>query len=418
MPKTLDKNEINPVGEGSVALPGKSRNTIRLILFLASFILSALALIAFDDFYSAEVQRDFRSSFTPNSCGMHDPVRAYALKPNCTCTMNWGRDPYQLFTNNLGFRDERIRDVPLTDVRPRLLILGDSFTLSMTPWQDSYVGQIAAALPQYDFLNGGVMGYSASNYPNVARMVFAKGVAIDEVIVFLSVHVVHDEAAVYRDIDSSGAVALPKLWGNFATLPWSTRKHLSSRFLITYSILDSIERFLVRHGYYGVAVTHPELPVFDQEASAWTYRKVDEIDPYPLGYAPLGVEGGIAKAKVKMNLLWQELQKRNIPISVVVYPDPAQLLHDTADSIQVRIWREWCEGKCKRFISVFPSFFTVKAQCPRLQPGCWYLSHFVYGDLHYNAAGNALVADAVIQSLKQDPPTKPERQVSGAAGQP
>ena len=61
-----------------------------------------------------------------------------------------------------------------------------------------------------------------------------------------------------------------------------------------------------------------------------------------------------------MDRLWQELSSRKIPISVVVYPWPAQVVHDTADSLQVRIWREWCDGKCKRFISLFPEFLAAR----------------------------------------------------------
>ena len=152
-------------------------------------------------------------------------------------------------------------------------------------------------------------------------------------------------------------------------------------------------------------------------SSAWTYRKVDETNPYPAGYQPLGVEGGIAKEKAKMTLLWQELEKRHIPLSVVVYPYPAQLIHDTSDSRQVRIWRDWCEGKCRRFLSLFPAFFAAKEACPQGQPGCWYPKLFIFGDAHYNAAGNALVADAVIQSLTEDPPAKRrEADVDGTSG--
>jgi len=114
-----------------------------------------------------------------------------------------------------------------------------------------------------------------------------------------------------------------------------------------------------------------------------------------------------------MTLLWQELEKRNIPISVVVYRWPAQVLHDTAESRQVRIWRDWCEGKCKRFISLFPAFLAVKKQCSWIRPGCWYPSLFVFGDVHFNAAGNALVADAVTKSLAEEPPTKRQPEVSG-----
>ncbi len=105
-----------------------------------------------------------------------------------------------------------------------------------------------------------------------------------------------------------------------------------------------------------------------------------------------------------MDLLWRELQDRNIALSVVVDPWPAQLAHDKVDSRQVTIWREWCKGRCKRFITMFPPYFAVKDQCPRSQPGCWYLDDFIFGDTHYNSAGEALAADVLIDSLNRTPP--------------
>jgi hypothetical protein len=89
---------------------------------------------------------------------------------------------------------------------------------------------------------------------------------------------------------------------------------------------------------------------------------VPETERFPNAYAPLGLEGGIAKEKARMTLLWQELARRNIPVSVVVYP--SQIAHDTADSRQERIWHDWCKGKCERFISVFPVFQLAREQCP------------------------------------------------------
>jgi hypothetical protein len=79
----------------------------------------------------------------------------------------------------------------------------------------------------------------------------------------------------------------------------------------------------------------------------------------------------------------------------------------------VRIWREWCEGKCRRFITLFPAFFAVKEECPRIQPGCWYLSHFIFGDTHYNSAGDAIVAGVIADSLAEKPVAKRQAQVSG-----
>jgi len=373
-------------------------------LLLAGLVIGAVVFLTLDWVRTALIQRSAASSMG-KSCRAPDPVRHHVFKPNSSCVEGWGESTYEVFTNSLGFRDEKIREVPLADGRPRILILGDSFTESKGAWRDSYVGRIAAHFPQYDFLNGGVISYSPSNYLNTARMVLAMGVEIDEVIVFIDISDVQDEAAFYRDVDASGAVtgssqgSLPMSW--YAAWRFRILRYLA----LTNYLFEFFERVLVGHGYYHL--TRDWFGnTFDTERSAWTFRKVNEAAPYPAGYAPLGVEGGIAKEKTKMTLLWQELEKRNIPISVVVDPWPAQVVHDTAESRQVRIWRDWCEGKCKRFVSLFPAFLAAKEQCPRSQPGCWYLRLFVFGDTHYNAAGNALVANEIINSLTEDPPTK------------
>jgi hypothetical protein len=408
--KMLDKIELR---EQAYATPFWRRYKMVLLL-LASVAFSVAIFLALDWLRTAAIVRSAGVSVT---CRISDPVRHHAYKPNCSFKDHWGKSYYDFSTNNLGLRDEEIRQVPLSDMRPRILMLGDSFTEGQVSWRDSYVGMIAAHFPQYDVLNGGVGSYAPSNYLNMAKMVLASGTQLDEVIVFIDTGDAADEAAFYRDVDASGAVAGPvqqhwnKSW--YATFRHFITKHL----LLTSYIFELVERQLVAQGYYHLTMTLLAENAFDVEGAAWPYRNVDEVDPYPAGYAPLGVEGGIAKEKAKMNLLWQELQQRNIPISVVVYPYPGQVVHDTVDSRQVRIWQQWCEGKCKRFISLFPEFLAAKAQCPQSRPGCWYLDDFIFGDFHYNANGNAIVANAVINSLDEDPPDKLEPQVSDATEQ-
>jgi hypothetical protein len=317
-------------------------------------------------------------------------------------------------TNSLGFRDKQIREVPPIDTKPRVLMLGDSFTEGMVAWNDSFVGQIAANFPQYDFLNGGVGGYSPSNYLNTARMALSEGVNFDEAIVFIDISDAQDEAAFYRDASASGAVAIPDRHFFYRNWYSKLRMAISEHFLLTNYIYEIFEKALVKCGYYHIDRGNNGNE-FDFEKSAWTYRPVSNDLPFETGYAPLGLEGGIAKEKAKMTLLWQELAQRAIPISVVVFPYPAQIVHDMVDSRQVRIWREWCAGKCKRFITVFPAFFAAKEQCSRSQPGCWYLKYFVFGDIHYNGAGNALVTEAVSKSLSAVLVIKRELQATGMA---
>jgi hypothetical protein len=389
----------------SASSPPSRQKGLKVMVFLASFAVSATLFLAFDFAYSDALQRA-PAVGKLNSCRISDRTRHHALKPDCFSMDRWGNNSYEFFTNSLGFRDDKIRDVPLTDPRPRILILGNSFTEGELPWQGSYVGVITLHFPQYDFLNGGLGMYSPSNYVNVTRKLLATGYEIDEVVVFLDTANVADEAAFYHDVDDSGAVAgpqrqgWPKWW--YARLRYLIAKHL----FLTNDVFEFVERQLVAHGYYHLTVTLLAANVFDLEGPAWPYRKVNESDPYPSGYAPLGLEGGLAKEKAKMDLLWQELQERNIPLSIVVYPYPSQVVHDSVDSRQVRIWREWCQGKCERFISLFPAFFAVKDQCLGLQPGCWYLDNYVFGDFHLNAKGNTLIAQGVIESLADLPPGK------------
>jgi hypothetical protein len=387
---------------------------VKSALLLLSLLFSAIVFLALDWIRTATIERSARVQAGTANCRVADPVRHHAYRPDCTFQDHWGKDWYDFSTNSLGFRDEKPRQVQPVETRPRILLLGDSFTEGQLAWRDSYAAMIAAHFPQYEFLNGGVGSYAPSNYFNVARMLLAKGVDFDEVILFLDTGDAADEAAFYRDVDSSGAVAGPiqQRWKR----SWysASRYFIAKHLLLTNYLVEFLERQLVAHGFYHLTITLLGTNAFDVEGAAWPYRAVNESDPYPSGYAPLGVTGGIAKEKVKMNLLWQELAARNIPLSVVVYPYPGQVVHDTVDSKQVRIWREWCEGKCKSFISLFPDFLALKDQCPRSQPGCWYLNDFIFGDFHYNAGGNALVAREIIKNLEEYPPAKIQSHVSGS----
>src|SRR5208283_1536198 len=284
---------MNAIEDGGSSQSRGRHCQMKLALLLVGLVCSAAVFLTLDWFRTTTIQRSAASRLM-KPCRVRDPVRHHATQPNCSCTESWGANPYEIFTNSLGFRDEKVREVPLADARPRILMLGDSFTEGKIAWRDSYVGRIAARYPQYDFLNGGVNSYSPSNYLNTARMVLAKGVDIDEVIVFMDLSDVNDEAAYYRDVDASGAVTGPERQRLIMSWHAKWRSNITKHLLLTHRIFEFIERVLVGHGYYhltwgGFGDT------FDAERSAWTYRRVNETDPNPAGYAPLGVEGGIAK---------------------------------------------------------------------------------------------------------------------------
>jgi hypothetical protein len=362
--------------------------------------------LAGDRLYSALMARKHPAQET-ETCAVLDPVRTHALKPNCVGQRRWGRETFAFVTNSLGFRDQRVREVPLSDPRPRIVLLGDSFTQGESSWETTYAGMLTARFPQYEILNGGVSSYSPSNYLNVVRTLLDKHVEFDDVYVFIDMSDTQDEAAYYHDIDASGAVGKPvrESWTHTVTRYHKVRTTIERDYLLTNFLMALGERTMVSLGGYYLN-TDLGGNVFDLDRSAWTYRKVSDTEPYNDGYAPLGLEGGIAKEKAKMTLLWQALAAHHIALNVVVYPWPAQVVHDTADSRQVRIWRDWCAGRCQDFISLFPAFLAEKARCPWYERGCWYTKDFVFGDFHYTAAGNVFVADAVAKSIEAAPVRK------------
>ncbi len=401
----MSATPANAVSSSPAAIDRKRQRRIKLFLFVCSLLVSVAAFVAIDYVYSKVMLGSAVSGGPHGFCFSRDPVRAFAFQPNCSCVRPWLGSSYEFNTNNLGFRDERIRDVPLISARPRILILGDSAPEGMTSWQDSFIGRLAAAFPQYEFLNSSVEGYSPSNYLNTARMLMQKGVQFDEAVVFIDISDAQDEAAFFHDKESSGAVATASAKKTKSNSYSDLRLGINDHLLLTNDVFQFFEKELVRLGWYHLDLGHGGNE-FDLERSAWTYRAVSDTEPYEAGYAPLGLEGGIAREKSKMDELYRELQQRGVPITVVVYPWPAQLAHDTVDSRQVRLWRDWCDGKCRRFVNLFPAFFAIKDNCPPLQPGCWYLSHFIFGDTHYNSAGDAAVADAIGKSLEATPVKK------------
>ncbi len=338
-------------------------------------------------------------------CEVPHPLRHHALKADCRGSQHWGRATFPVITNSLGFRDEAPRRVGKAADRPRLLLLGDSFVRGPSAWPDTVAGMLAERLPEIEVLNGGVDSYSPSNYLNLTREVLAAGYEIDETMVFLDISDIQDEAAYYRDAEGGWAVHGPALTDERTSFYARTRQVIRRRLLLTDTVFEWVEHALVAFGVY-----HLNLPpygnLFSMPRSAWTYSDPPDGLVFPSGYAPLGAAGGIKKAKAKLAGLYRLLKGRRIPLSVAVYPWPEQIVHDDAESRQVSVWRQWCRDKCKRFVSAFQPLLAEKKRCTALLPGCWYARNFIFGDVHFNRAGNRLVVDTVIEALRRAPVVK------------
>jgi hypothetical protein len=287
--------------------------------------------------------------------GITHPAYGHGLAPNHKGEEDWGSN-IEVATNSLGLRDRAPRNVPLRSNRTRVLFLGDSFTEGVgTQYEETFVGRFAAAFPQLDVLNAGVSSYAPSHYYAKAKYLLETGLQIDEIIVYVDVSDIQDEAIFYQ-FDRNGRLLEGSFdptchsqelifWSPSPWVKWSYVLELAySRYLLHFARHDPPQN-------PTSTLTGPGEPYGpDRARASWTY------DSHSPCYGKMGIEGGISKTLAQMDKLFALASERNIPLSVGVYPWPQQLLYDSEESRQVQIWRAWCDGKCRRRLDGFPSY--------------------------------------------------------------
>jgi hypothetical protein len=389
--------------------PPVARVLVRLSIILYCIII----FLALDFGYSALLHDEGHSARYPH------PVYHHALLPNFDGYDNWGDHRYKFYTNSLGFRDASVRSVPASPASRRVLLIGDSFAEGTgVAFEDSFAGRLFAAgkqLPEpIEFLDAGVISYSPTLYLRKVRYLLDQGLRFDELIVFSDVSDVYDDATNYfcHDDDPRYQAHCPEeerafyasLCGSAATAGCRPEQRLAhSR--------PPLEAFLTRH----FVVTDRLRALAKFRIQHWLgNRKREMLAPTPESawlfpggglertYAPLGVDGGIARSTEKMRSLADLLRWRGIPLTIVVYPSPVQLARIEPENRQAALWRDFCAGRCTAFIDLTPAFVAAKQSRDD-----WYERLFIPGDFHYSPAGHEVMFRALSEHLLRPPaPTR------------
>src|SRR5690606_2268526 len=72
-------------------------------------------------------------------------------------------------------------------------------------WEETFVGRFALQSPQLEVLNAGVLSYAPSVYYRKTAWLLEAGYAFDELVVYLDVSDIQDEAIAYRE-DANGNI--------------------------------------------------------------------------------------------------------------------------------------------------------------------------------------------------------------------
>jgi len=352
-------------------------------LVLLSIFVALLLFVVLDVAYTLATGQDQKALPYDRQAGGW-----YQLRPDFSGHDQFGGAQYAVYTDADGYRagpPATRNSGPATT-----LFLGDSFTYGVNgPWDEIFVGMYAQAVPE-PVINAGVSSYSPTAYLHVYRKALQQGRLAPQhrVVIGLDISDVQDEAAIWTDgpetpvryshLEKSGL----DLWFD-RTFPHG---------LTLWGMVEKGLKTLKRpEGGAGADTVAGAMAALDR--SAFTFRDWDKLDAR--SYAPLGVAGGLARIEAKLTTLSELARQNGGEVWLLVYPWPAQLVHDSTqlhwpDHVRTLCARIACAG----VVDAFPAFEAARAAGPD-----WYETLFLQGDVHYSKAGNALILEVLQETL-------------------
>lgn len=306
----------------------------------------------------------------------------HSLAANTHAQTFWGEtdvERYDVYTNSLGFIDEKVRSVPLKTDGERLLLMGDSFTEGVGyPWKKTFVGKLSHALKNknVEVLNSGVVSYSPKLHYLKLKKLLDDGLQVNRILLFLDVSDIQDEV-VYRYFVPA----------NSNVPSWLSRLHA---FFVQYSFLY--------HSYYKQIYLSNKNPLDPKKSPFWGgVKKFHRVTPLWVFATPefeRWGKDGLASADHYMQEIIALCKKNNIAFSMAIYPWPRELKKRVMNDRHHRYWMRFGRKNSVDVIDMFPLFFNLGPD--------GYQKYFIDGDVHWTEKGHELVYEYLIKHIEKE----------------
>jgi lysophospholipase L1-like esterase len=299
----------------------------------------------------------------------------------------WGKQ-YTVATDSLGFKSDIPKDIPLISKKYRIVFIGDSFTEGIgIRYQNTFVGIIANNLfkRNIEVLNASVSSYSPIIYYRKIKYLLDSGLKFDELVVFIDISDVMDEAINYEMSPTNTVITRQKVINNVnnkqENVSPNIKKIIRENSILIYKILNFIHDSMFNintEDISGVAIW--------RDASMWTINE-----------HLLKIYGnkGLKSSEFYMDQLHQLLELNDIKLTIAVYPWPDQILGYDLNSLQVKYWRKWAQQKRIDFLNYFPCFINKSSISINSRLGV-IKKYFIDRDVNLNEEGHKLIASEYI----------------------
>lgn len=333
------------------------------------------------------------------------PIFHHTYKKNGHAYIKHPLGNFDIFTNSVGFRDKEIRNIENKAYNKRILFIGDSFTDGvLINYPDTFVGIIEKKLSKKNIqvLNASRSSYSPVIYwKKIEYYIEEEGLDFDELFVFLDISDVQDESVFYKL--SNGKVLNRKDEVGFSI--YKLKLFIEKNFFYTFKISNIIydlfsdqkkrDELIQRALEQDIKEKEMKEKLIEKHKNPWINiisdnQNRDKWTINPNVYSEYG-EHGIRLMKVYMKKLKDLLDKKNIRLTICVYPWPTQVWYDDLESLQVKIWSEFAKNNQIGFINFFPYF--IKKGLSDTEKVEVLKKYFIPQDPHFNKTGHNLIAN-------------------------
>jgi len=362
-------------------------------LVVISLILFATIIFVIDFFLGLLLIPEIFTGFR-----VRHPYYHHDLKPNVEQMAAWGPIIYPFYTNKYGFRDFPEKETSFSDVKKRILILGDSHSEGVgVDYQFTFAGRLqqAALTRNIEIMNASAVSYSPKiHFLKADYLLNRKGLKVDEIWVIIDISDLQNEIA-YRQFK-------PRLPYTGESIVERLVKFTRNHSFVVYSIeaiLNKRKNETLAKALSGLNQAGGQLPTetaielykeffrnFDNEdllrdpnfhgVSEWIYNeKLRE-------FADQGLQLGFSNISA-LNRICRE---KGIACRLSVHPWQTQVVKGDTTDYYVESWREFCQSEGIDFINLYPLFVTEE------NPLWVAKTCYIEGDNHWNETGHARVA--------------------------
>ena len=246
-----------------------------------------------------------------------------------------------------------------------------------------------------NILNLGVQSYSPSLHLKKINFLIKNKVKFKEAIIAIDISDLYDEFSynpklMYDNENNTGIckVASINKSNNFEIIP-KIKFYLNKYFPITFISSKNIWWKLKSSERVNISY-NTEYLNYNYYKSVWTYDL--DIASKQSNKSLDCIKFSIKQLTNVTNKIYEVLKNEGIEMSLLIYPWPGTIIHDSVESEYVKLWKEFCSLKCKKFYNAFPIIFEELKYLDKSELIDKY--YFNY-DLHFNKKGNELIANFI-----------------------